>query len=178
MSELKTFGLGKAKGLVAGDIHVERYDKEAKLWFKDIRPNAFNSEYRLTPGQELTFEQACLLVGLGLRGELEEDYTNEGTWRDSFGSLSPAWLYRTRPLPKQTKIIPHTMETAPAMAEVKAFGGPCVGETKLYAHTRSDGKILLVDGNHVCRWTLTFEEAREQLALEATGKPYGMEVEA
>ena len=177
MSEFKTFELDEARVLFTKRVNIELNTAESGGWWASGYPT-HKCPYRLTPEQELTFEQACLLVGLGLWGELEEDCTNEGTWRDSFGSLSPAWLYRTRPLPKQTKIIPHTMETAPAMAEVKAFGGPCVGETKLYAHTRSDGKILLVDGNHVCRWTLTFEEAREQLALEATGKPYGMEVEA
>ena len=85
MSELKTFGLGKAKGLVAGDIHVERYDKEAKLWFKDIRPNALH-EYRLQPDPLL--------------------------WQRA-GAVEPFWGKRTKRIPPRPLVSAILLKLAP-----------------------------------------------------------------
>ena len=172
MSEFKTFRLDEARVLYSANVGIE-IENDICDWSAMVGHPVSKVYYRLTPEQELTFEQACLLVGLGLRGELEEDCTNEGTWRDSFGSLSPDWLYRTRPLPKQTKIIPHTMETAPdehQFVEYEKVGvcSSCVTNA---------GRVLVFKQNILVD-SLTFEEALERLTITATGKPYGMEVEA
>ena len=177
MSEFKTFGLPEAQMLFLKNVGVQFKDQHGEWNNRGRTPMLPHSVHRLTPEQELTFEQACLLVGLGLWGELEEDCTNEETWRDSFGSLSPAWLYRTRPLTKQTKIIPHTMETAPEEASVRH---PDYG-IGLAVPTNS-GR-LFVDWAKGPAMFYPFDKALDELTIvdrfgPNTGKPYGMEVEA
>ena len=171
MSEFKTFRLDEARVLYSANVGIE-IENDICDWSAMVGHPVSKVYYRLTPEQELTFEQACLLVGLGLWGELEEDCTNEGTWRDSFGSLSPAWLYRTRPLPKQTKIIPHTMETAPAAQDVEHEDfGECI------AHVTKDGKVLVLR-EAVVMAVYSFDQAYRRMTNRITGKSYGQEVEA
>ena len=177
MSEFRTFGLDEARVLFTKRVNIELDAAESGGWWASGYPT-HKCPYRLTPEQELTFEQACLLVGLGLDEELEKrDSVGDDPWGPAGKSLCAYDNYRTRPLPKQTKIIPHTMETAPVESSVKGLPDTMVGERIFDAHVRSDGCVMLLRDN-VMLYTLTFEQAQLQLAVYPTGKPYGMEVEA
>ena len=176
MSEFKTFGLDEARVLVLCGVTVEV--EHGGDWSGTIKDGGINATYRLIPEQELTFEQACLLVGLGLRDEMQEFANCRNAWTEYYGPVLPDRKYRTRPLTKQAKIIPHTMETAPAVERVEGLEGTAVDVGDFRAHVRSDGQVMLIDERDRYLWTLSFEEARHQLVSTDTGKPYGREVEA
>ena len=170
MSEFKTFGLDKARVLYSAGVGIE-VKNDRGSWSKAAGYPLASAPYRLTPEQELTFEQACLLVGLGLEEELQED--SEGEWLGvPSGVLCSRNNYRTRPLPKQTKIIPHTMETAPDRAGVQTTNGVQGDAFKL-----STGKVLVIwecGGYSI----VNLESAFKAYRMSGTGKPYGQEVEA
>ena len=75
MSEFKTFRLDEARVLYSANVGIE-IENDICDWSAMVGHPVSKVYYRLTPEQELTFEQACLLVGLGSRGELEEDYND------------------------------------------------------------------------------------------------------
>ena len=180
MSEFKTFGLDEAKVLYSAKVNVDRLNEETDDWYRlACYPSMPDKVHRLTPEQELTFEQACLLVGLGLDYELEffapphTDFIQHHAAGDQDEVLQRGWLYRTRPLPKQTKIIPHTMETAPRIQDVKCKESHQAGE----AFILRDGRVLVAWclGKHT---VFSLEDAFVMLQTASTGKSYGQEVEA